>query len=262
MSSATQYHSVPTTSTRTYTTSRCASTLYSAAACGAFLCIVAGIPSIVYGVLQYVHANKFSEEPSSCRINAIGKESGRWRVGREWNVDIVKQSNSNNSRKELVVLRSDLKISYLHGFDFSSSVSINAANHYSVSTITICNSTLLPSTFEKKWEVRLQLSFQFSGWQNLPVLSLQAIARRCYSYYYDAWNRVKRHYSMGKTIMASSVFLIIFWPSAHSWRNHCVVNCSSALLFIIINITVSVNPASTFRLLLTIPVLRYEYLTS
>jgi hypothetical protein len=103
MSSATEYQPVPTTTQSK--SRRCRPSSGGIFAIVA-LCVAFGIPLIVFGVLEYKKVDYLSNQPSSCRVNGIDTErktelklSSVYPV---WNVDIVKQSQSNNAEKILL----------------------------------------------------------------------------------------------------------------------------------------------------------------
>lgn len=138
MSSATEYQSVPTTAT--VQSDRPG---HRATSSGIFvlvlLCVGLGIPFIIFGVLEYKKVDNISTEPSSCRVNAIGTERKTEvkqlsRVFPVWNVDVVKQPKTNSATKNLVVLRSDLKIQGPGDYKFPEIALEDAEQQYSVSS--------------------------------------------------------------------------------------------------------------------------------
>jgi hypothetical protein len=73
--------------------------------------VIISFPLTFYYGLEYHKRNQFSTEPSYCRVNKVGKAmigAVGLSPGYEWNIDIVKQSQDNNSTKDLIVLRSNI----------------------------------------------------------------------------------------------------------------------------------------------------------
>jgi hypothetical protein len=134
MSSATEYQPVPTTTQSK--SRRCRPSSGGIFAIVA-LCAAFGIALIVFGVLEYKKIDYLSTKPSSCRVNAVGTERKTEirlsHVYPVWNVDIVKQSQSNNAEKNLVVLRSSLKIKGPGDYKFPAEALEDAQRLYSVS---------------------------------------------------------------------------------------------------------------------------------
>jgi hypothetical protein len=141
MSSATEYQSVPTTiqpkSRRHRPSCYDFPVILALCATSGILLIVVGIPYIVVGVLEYKKVDYLSTQPSSCRVNTVGREGTTGMIFSNaypvWNVDIVKQSQSNNSEKNLVVLRSSLKIKVPGDYQSSPFTLEDAERLYSVS---------------------------------------------------------------------------------------------------------------------------------
>jgi hypothetical protein len=137
MSSATEYQSVPiTTTTSGRLRHRSMSPTFKTII---ILCIVFGAPLIIFGILQYININKFGTEPGSCRVNGytsyrdIGTmDSG---VRPVWYVDIVKQSPSSSLTNDVVILRSNLKIIGSEEHRFAPSALEEARVLYKVSQV-------------------------------------------------------------------------------------------------------------------------------
>jgi hypothetical protein len=96
------------------------------------------IPFIIFGVLRYNYVNSFNTKPNSCRVNSIVTVlNTQWKLRGDvilvWNVDIVKQSQTNIAAKDLVVLRSSLQIWSTGDYMNSSSALEDAKQMYSVS---------------------------------------------------------------------------------------------------------------------------------
>ncbi|CAF3169874.1 unnamed protein product [Rotaria socialis] len=164
MNSGTQYRSVPTTKiTNTKNSYRTQSTYFIGIA---ILCIAFGIPLIIYGAFEYKIFNNFSTQPSYCRVNGI--ETQRQirkilsRVDPIWNVDIIKQPQSSNSAKDLLILRSNLKIIGPEGHVFASSALEEAGRLYSIGKVYPCyhHKQLLHNAVDTR-EINLKYNIQW-----------------------------------------------------------------------------------------------------
>ncbi|CAM4740507.1 unnamed protein product [Rotaria magnacalcarata] len=140
MNSATQYRSVPTTKIADIKNGyRTESTYFIGIA---ILCTAFGIPLIIYGAFEYKIFNNFSTQPSYCRVNGV--ETQRQiikilsRVDPVWNVDIIKQPQSSNSAKDVLILRSNLKIIGSEGYVFASLALEEAGRLYSIGKVYPC----------------------------------------------------------------------------------------------------------------------------
>jgi hypothetical protein len=134
MSPAIEYQSVPTTTqTNGRRRERSVESLLFLIFFGSFT-----IPFIIFGVHRYNYVNSFNTKPNSCRVNSIVTVlNTQWKLRGDaslvWNVDIVKQSQTNIAAKDLVVLRSSLQIWSTGDYMNSSSALEDAKQMYSVS---------------------------------------------------------------------------------------------------------------------------------
>ena len=136
MSNDTEYQPVPTTIERTPTTGpRCS--VSTALICLGCIFVTFGVPGILLGAFKYDKANSFITEPALCRVNTIGTErmgtiktSATYPV---WNVDIVKEADSNDATKNLTILRSSILIVGTDGYKLTRQALEDAKVLYSVS---------------------------------------------------------------------------------------------------------------------------------
>lgn len=99
--------------------------------------VIMGTPWIVWGTFKYDRANRFITQPGLCRVNSIEVDRSGNTFYSIWNVDIVRQSENNDAKKNLTVLHSSLSIRDTNGYWLAQLALEDAELLYSVNHLSI-----------------------------------------------------------------------------------------------------------------------------